>query len=295
MKKPIIVTLGEPAGIGPEVIATALRKFRKKYPKVGVDVLGESDAATPGKPSEASARISLEALELSVEMAKSGEAAAIVNGPVSKEWLMKTGFSYPGQTEFYAEAFGLRGDQVTMTMTGKRLTVGLVSTHCSLADAVRSLTVERIIETGIQLEALLRAKGLSKPRLAVSGLNPHAGENGAFGTEEIELIRPAVQALEQKLKRPIAGPVSPDSVFISCRDGAFDGVVAMYHDQGLIPFKLLEFEHGVNVTAGLPVWRMSPDHGTAFDIAGKGKADASSMYAALELAVHLSRQKALRS
>jgi len=290
MKKPIVVTLGEPSGIGPEVVDKALHKFRKKHPKACVDVLGNPEAGKAGKPTEKSAYSALEALELSAEMARTGEAAAIVNGPVSKEWLQKVGFSYPGQTEFYADAFGLKEDEVTMTMTGKSMSVGLVTTHCPLVSAVEKMTPARIVATGLRLEALLKAKGIVQPRIAVAGLNPHAGENGTFGREEIDLIQPAVKQLEQELGRPVAGPVSPDAVFISCRNGKYDGVVSMYHDQGLIPFKLVSFESGVNVTAGLPIWRMSPDHGTAFDIAGKDKADASSMFCALELAFQLGRK-----
>lgn len=290
MRKPIVVTIGEPAGIGPEVVERAIRKFRKKFPKARLDVLGDSDAAQPGQPTKRSARSALEALELSAAMAQAGEAAAIVNGPVSKEWLQKVGFPYPGQTEFYAGAFGLRDDEVTMTMTGKSMTVGLVSTHCSLASALTKITIPNIVAAGLRLEALLRAKGIQKPQIAVAGLNPHAGESGAFGQEEIHIIAPAVAELQSELGRPVVGPVSPDAVFIACRDGKYDGVVSLYHDQGLIPFKLISFENGVNVTAGLPLWRMSPDHGTAFDIAGKGKADASSMYCALELAYQLIRK-----
>lgn len=288
MRKPIVVTLGEPAGIGPEVVNKALRKFRKKYPKVSVDLLGNPDAASPGKPTKKSAQSAWEALELSAELALAGEAAAIVNGPVSKEWLQKVGFQFPGQTEFYADAFGLKEDEVTMTMTGKSMTVGLVTTHCSLTSAIRKMTTSRIVAAGLRLEILLKAKGIRKPCIAVAGLNPHAGENGAFGQEETCIIYPAVKQLQKKLKRPVAGPISPDAVFISCRDGKYDGVVSMYHDQGLIPFKLIASDTGVNVTAGLPVWRMSPDHGTAFDIAGTGKADAGSMFCALELAAELS-------
>ncbi|MEM6884415.1 MAG: 4-hydroxythreonine-4-phosphate dehydrogenase PdxA [Verrucomicrobiota bacterium] len=291
MKKPIVITLGEPAGIGPEVVEHAVRKFRKRYPKVGVDVLGDPDMAKPGKPTKKSAKSALEALELSAEMALAGEAAAIVNGPVSKEWLQQVGFRHPGQTEFYARAFGLKNDEVTMTMTGPSMTVGLVTTHCSLASAVRKVTQPRIVATGQRLDALLRAKGIRKPRIAVAGLNPHAGEAGAFGQEEIRIIEPAVKRLEAELKRSVAGPISPDAVYMACRDGKYDGVVSLYHDQGLIPFKLVSFDTGVNVTAGLPVWRMSPDHGTAFDIAGKNKADARSMYCALELALELGRIK----
>lgn len=273
------------------MVKKALHKFRKKHPKIPVDLLGNPDAARPGKPTKQSARSALEALELSAEMARAGEVAAIVNGPVSKEWLQKIGFNYPGQTEFYARAFGLKDDQVTMTMTGEQMTVGLVTTHCSLAAAIRKMTIPRIVAAGLRLEALLQAKGIRKPRLAVAGLNPHAGESGAFGQEEIRIIQPAVKQLQQKLGRAVAGPISPDAVFISCRDGKYDGVVSMYHDQGLIPFKLVAFDTGVNVTAGLPIWRMSPDHGTAFDIAGTGKADARSMFCALELAVQLANTK----
>jgi 4-hydroxythreonine-4-phosphate dehydrogenase len=292
MKKlPIILTLGEPTGIGPEVADKALRRFRKKYPSIEVLTLGESDIGVPGKPTRKTARMALEALERSAELAVAGKAAAIVNAPVSKEWLQKVGFSYPGQTEFYARAFGLKDDDVTMTMTSPKMTVGLVTTHCSLATAVRKMTEKRIVDAGLRLYELLRAKGIRKPKLAVAGLNPHAGENGAFGTEEIRIIRPAVQTLIQRLGARVVGPVSPDAVFISCLQHKFDGVVSMYHDQGLIPFKLVAFDCGVNVTAGLPVWRMSPDHGTAFDIAGKGGADASSMFCTLELAARLTGRK----
>lgn len=288
MTKPILLTLGEPAGIGPEVARSALRRFRKNYPGIEVRLLGGMEGVLPGKPTLASARSALAALNESARLALAGEAAAIVNAPVHKGQLKKVGFSFPGQTEFYANRFGLGGEDVTMIMASPEITVGLVSTHCSLLSGVRRVNGARIEAAATRLREFLELELGRRPKLAVAGLNPHAGEGGAFGSEEINIIRPAVDRLRRRWKGGIDGPLSPDTAYLACRQGRYDGVVSMYHDQGLIPFKLVAFDCGVNVTAGLPLWRMSPDHGTAFDIAGKSKADDRSMYATLVQAALLS-------
>jgi 4-hydroxythreonine-4-phosphate dehydrogenase len=228
-----------------------------------------------------------EALQESVRLLKSGEIAGVVNGPVSKEWLRRVGFRFPGQTEFYANAFGMKSEAVTMVMIGPRLRVALASTHVSLKSAVSDLSKEQILRAGFHLVETLKKMGLSRPRIAVCGLNPHAGEGGLFGNEERKVVVPAVRELSKKVGSKVWGPESPDTVFWRAGKGEFDGVVALYHDQGLIPAKLLDFESTVNVTVGLPVVRCSPDHGTAFDLAGKGKAKADSFMAAIRLAGQL--------
>ncbi|MGF1678102.1 MAG: 4-hydroxythreonine-4-phosphate dehydrogenase PdxA [Candidatus Methylacidiphilales bacterium] len=282
----LVVTLGDPAGIGPEVIEKALEVFRAEHPQVPVQILGSTRGVKPGRPSLRGARMALEALHSSADQARAGSVRAIINGPVHKGGLIKLGFTFPGQTEFYARNFGLPADAVSMLMTAPRLTVGLVTTHCSLRSAIRKLSLERVVSTAVRLNDFLRLRGIRSPRLALAALNPHAGEEGAFGNEEETLLKPALQQMKRQALS-VSGPVPADSVFMAARNGKFDGVIALYHDQGLIPFKLLCFDTGVNVTAGLPVWRMSPDHGTAFDIAGTGQADASSMLEAFRLAVHL--------
>jgi len=228
--------------------------------------------------------MALEALHESVRLLKSGEIAGVVNGPVSKEWLRQVGFQFPGQTEFYAKAFGMKGSEVTMMMVGPRLRVALVSTHLSLKMAVSTLSKGGIVRAGVHLVETLRKLGLRRPRIAVCGLNPHGGEGGLFGNEEGKVVEPAVRELSKKVGLKGWGPESPDTVFWRAGKGEFDGVVALYHDQGLIPAKLLDFESTVNVTVGLPVVRCSPDHGTAFALAGKGKAKADSLMAAIRLA-----------
>lgn len=288
MTKPIVLTLGEPAGIGPEVARSALRRFRKNYPGIEVKVLGGLEGVQPGKPTMASARSALAALNESARLALNGQAAAIVNAPVHKGQLKKIGFTFPGQTEFYASHFGLAGEDVTMIMASPEMTVGLVTTHCSLLSGVRRVNGARIEAAAQRLRDFLKWELGRPPRIAVAGLNPHAGEGGAFGMEEINIIEPAVRRLKRRWKGGIEGPLSPDTAYLACRQGKYDGVVSMYHDQGLIPFKLVAFDCGINVTAGLPIWRMSPDHGTAFDIAGKGQADDRSMYATLVQASVLS-------
>lgn len=284
-KQPVLgLTLGDSAGIGPELVAQALKHFAVKKPGWRFRVIGKTDRVTPGKLSKTSARHALQALRESVELLRSGEIHAVVNGPVHKENLAGVGFAFPGQTEFYADAFGLDGDDVTMMLAADRFRVGLVTTHCSLREAVRRLSVARIVKKGRQVLEGLEAMGIQKPRLAVAGLNPHAGEGGRFGDEEIKMISPAVQALKSLGIGEVSGPFSPDAVYRSAWQGNYDAVLSMYHDQGLIPLKMVGFDNGVNVTLGLPYWRTAPDHGTAVDLAGKGIASPKSFYAAIRMA-----------
>lgn len=280
----ILITLGDPAGIGPEVIAKALASG--KLP-VGFDyeILGDASAGTPGKPDIRSAESAFHALQQSVDRLKAGTADAVVTGPVSKESLQSVGFSYPGQTEFFAAAFGVK--DFGMLLTGDTLTVGLATIHEPLAAVPALLTPEKIIRIGELTAAFLKQRGIAQPRIAVAGLNPHASENGTFGDEEQTIISPAIEVLNRHGSARFAGPGVPDAIFREAALGNFDAVIAMYHDQGLIPLKLLDFDTAVNVTLGLPKPRTSPDHGTAFAIAGKNLANPSSMIAAIRLACEL--------
>ena len=280
------VTWGDPAGVGPEL---ARHVFRKLGRSLSLRRIGHGESR-PGKPTLAGAKVAKEALLQSVDLLRSGEIQAVVNGPVSKDWLGKVGFRFPGQTEFYAKAFGVRPDDVTMMMIGPRLRVGLASTHLSLRKAVLGLRAKQIVRAGTHLGETLKKLGVRRPRIAVCGLNPHAGESGKFGNEEKKVVLPAIQELRRKTQFRIFGPESPDAVFRRAWMGEFVGVVALYHDQGLIPAKLLDFDETVNVTAGLPFVRCSPDHGTAFALAGKGKARPDSFLAAVRLARKLVRK-----
>jgi len=287
-KRVIGITMGDPAGIGPELVRHALRRLSKKFP---LRLIGQTNGIRPGKPSLKGAQLAKQALEESVRLLRAGEICAVVNGPVSKEWLGKVGFRCPGQTEFYAQAFGVKSEDVTMMMIGPRLRVALASTHLSLRQAVLGLRSKQIVRAGRHLGETLKKLGVRRPRIAVCGLNPHAGENGKFGNEEKRFVEPAIRKLKRETGFRIYGPESPDAVFRRAWMGEFDGVVALYHDQGLIPAKLLDFDETVNVTAGLPVVRCSPDHGTAFALAGKGKARPDSFIAAVHLARLLVKQK----
>lgn len=280
----IVITLGDPAGIGPEVIDLALAS-RDIPSGFEIQILGDRSAGTPGKPDARSAAAALAALDEAVEQLKSGAADAVVTGPVSKEGLQALGFTFPGQTEYFADAFGVA--DYGMLLTGATLSVGLATIHEPLANVPMLLTGERIIRIGLLIADFLRRRGMRHPRIAVAGLNPHAGENGAFGDEEIRIIRPAIDRLNDAGVGIFTGPAVPDAVFREAAHGHFDAVVAMYHDQGLIPLKLLDFDSAVNVTLGLPKPRTSPDHGTAFSIAGKNLASPSSMIAAIRLACEL--------
>lgn len=280
----ILITLGDPAGIGPEIIDAALASG--KLP-AGFDfrVIGDRSAGAPGKPTRESAQAALHALEESARLLRETDAAAVVTGPVSKEGLQSIGFPFPGQTEFFTHAFGLT--ETGMLLTGPTLTVGLATIHIALADVPRSLTRESIVSIAKLTAAFLTKKGITEPRIAVCGLNPHAGENGAFGNEEKTVIAPAIAALNEMEIATFTGPHVPDAIFRDASQGKYHAVLAMYHDQGLIPLKLLDFDEAVNVTLGLPKPRTSPDHGTAFAIAGQGIANPASMIAAIKLACDL--------
>jgi 4-hydroxythreonine-4-phosphate dehydrogenase len=280
------ITCGDPAGIGPEIVGAALESSLLP-PEVEYLVIGAREAYTPGKPGLASAQHAIEALEESVALARSGEIQAVVTGPVSKKWLHDAGFAFPGQTEFFASRCGV--SDFAMCLTGGKITVALVTAHVPLIDVSHILTGSEIVRVGQLLYAFLARRGFPRPRIAVAGLNPHAGEGGDLGSEEIDVIAPAVQSLRRSLNAEveISGPHPADTLFYRVVQGEFDAVLCMYHDQGLIPLKLHAFDEGVNVTLGLPFSRTSPDHGTAFEIAGKGIARPASMIAAIRLACEL--------
>jgi 4-hydroxythreonine-4-phosphate dehydrogenase len=280
------ITVGDPAGVGPELVRAVLEEG---YRVIGTDGGG----FTPGAPTIEGARAAWDALEAGAAALRAGEIGALVTGPVSKAGLYELGWRWPGVTEFMAERFGV-SDNFAMCLTGGGLSVFLVTIHVPLREVAGLLTREEIVRVGALaigfLERRLRGTG-RLPRLAVAGLNPHAGEGGAIGREEIEIIAPAIEELARSCagRAEITGPRPPDAVFFEALDGQFDGVLCMYHDQGLIPLKLHAFHEGVNVTLGLPpgIIRASPDHGTAFAIAGKGVARADSLRAAIRLAGEL--------
>ncbi|MBR5523482.1 MAG: 4-hydroxythreonine-4-phosphate dehydrogenase PdxA [Akkermansia sp.] len=281
LQSPIIgYTLGDQAGIGPEVIQKALAALPGH---ICCKPMGKLIACTPGHPTQDTAMAALEQLETAAAALKSGEIDAVVTAPICKEAMHRVGFHYPGQTEFFADRLGVK--DVVMCLTGQRLTVALCTTHVALRDVPRLLTPEKIASTAGILAEFLRSTGISRPRIALAGLNPHNGENGAFGDEEARLIIPALQQLAgQGLLADFTGPCVPDCVYREAAAGQFDGIVAPYHDQALIPLKLLDFDNAVNATLGMPRLRVSPDHGTAFNIAGKGIASAASTQRAFELA-----------
>ena len=286
-KPRIGITLGDCAGIGPEIVELAL-KSRRVPDSIEYVVLGRQPSCKSGEPTPETARAAAAALEEAVTLARRGELEAIVTGPVHKARMYEVGFRFPGQTEFFAERCGVK--DFAMCLTGGKLTVALVTAHVPLGKVPRALKQSEIVRIGLLLAEFVRSRGENGPRIAVAGLNPHAGESGKLGAEEIEIIAPAVQELQSRIEdgeSKIVGPVSPDTVFHRAIEGEFDAVLCMYHDQGLIPLKLHAFHSGVNVTLGLPISRTSPDHGTAFEIAGKGIARPDSMIAAINLAVEL--------
>ena len=316
---PLAVSLGDPAGIGPEIIAkcwdsrdefglspfVAIGDPRSidavwdgpieviddpRQADVAFDVglpliqLNAADSDVPGHPTVAGAHCSLDSLEIAVGLARSGSAAAVVTGPVSKEQLYSIGFQHPGQTEFVAERCGIAGGNVVMMLAGPTLRTVPVTTHLSLSDVPRALTTALIESRGrAALRGLQRNFGIPEPRLAVSGLNPHAGEGGQLGAEEMEIIAPAIAALAAEGWQ-VTGPHPADTMFHASARANYDAALCMYHDQALIPIKALHFEEAVNVTLGLPIVRTAPDHGTAFDIAGQDRADPRPMAAAIRMA-----------
>jgi 4-hydroxythreonine-4-phosphate dehydrogenase len=286
--KTIALTLGDSAGIGPEIIDAALASG-KLPTQFSYRIVGER-VGDPGKPTDDTARAALNGLEEAAALTSRGEVAAVVTGPVSKIRLQRIGFQFPGQTEFFADRW--KAANHAMCLKGGKLTVALVTAHIPLREVTASLHPAEIVRVGALLaDFLTRVSGRNwpLPRIAVAGLNPHAGEDGALGLEEIQLISPAVTALLAECGHlaEFSGPFSPDTVFHRAVAGEFDGVVCMYHDQGLIPLKLHAFDEGVNVTLGLPYPRTSPDHGTAFDLAGKNSARPDSLIAAIQLAAKL--------
>jgi len=290
MRKRIGITLGDPAGIGPEIVRVAVASG--KLPDADYRVLGKTDGHSLGQPTPDSARAAQAALEESVRLALANEIDAVVTGPIHKARMYEIGFQFPGQTEFFAARCGV--ENFAMLLTGPGLTVALVTTHIPLGDVTKILRSAEIVRVGSLLESFLARRGGSR-RIAVAGLNPHAGESGALGREEIDVIAPAVAELQQlRTAAQIAGPFPPDTIFHRAVEGEFDAVLCMYHDQGLIPLKLHAFHEGVNVTLGLPFPRTSPDHGTAFAIAGQNIARADSMIAAIRLAVELANSAAER-
>lgn len=281
-ERPIIgYTLGDQAGIGPEVIRAALAQA-----PAGAEyrLIGRQIPCTPGYPTEATAQAALEHLELAAEALRTGSIDAVVTAPICKEALHKLGFTYPGQTEFFADRLGVK--DFAMCLTGRRLTVALCTTHIALADVPGLLCTEEIVRVGTLLADFLRRTGREHPRIALAGLNPHNGEAGAFGCEEQTIIAPALRLLQQAAPyADFTGPCVPDCVYRDAAQGMYDGIVSPYHDQALIPLKLIDFDNAVNATIGLPRLRVSPDHGTAFGIAGKGIASATSTQRAFEVAL----------
>jgi 4-hydroxythreonine-4-phosphate dehydrogenase len=282
--KVIGITTGDAAGIGPEVIRAALTSG-KLDSRFEYKVIGQTADAEPGKPARKTALAAVAALEDAASLALHGEIAAVITGPVAKSQMHGAGFAFPGQTEFFANRCGEKN--FAMCLTGGRLTVALVTIHVPLRAVPDLVTKPEIVRVGKLLADFMRLRLGREPRIAVAGLNPHAGESGEMGREEIEVIAPAIRELGEGFN----GPMPPDTVFHSAAHGGFDAVLCMYHDQGLIPLKLHAFDEGVNVTLGLPIIRTSPDHGTAFDIAGKNIARPGSMIAAINLAAELTMRR----
>ncbi len=316
---PLAIALGDPAGIGPEVLAKCWdnRSIFGLPPFVAIgdgrsiaavwdgpieiiddpreadaafDVglpllqLSAAEAVVPGHPSTAGAHCSLDALELAVGLARSGSVAAVVTGPVAKEQLYSIGFAHPGQTEFVAERCGVASANVAMMLAGPSLRTVPVTTHLPLSAVPQELNSALIESRGrAVLRGLQRNFGIAEPRLAVTGLNPHSGEAGSLGREEIEIIAPAIAALAAEGWR-VSGPHPADTLFHAAARAGYDAALCMYHDQALIPVKALHFEDAVNITLGLPIVRTAPDHGTAFDIAGQDLADPRPMAAAIRMA-----------
>lgn len=281
--RPVLgLTAGDPAGIGPEILTACLAD--PGLPD-GVDFrrIGDEKGHAPGHPAPESARAAWDALEEAARLLRDGTIQAVVTGPVHKESLHALGFPFPGQTEFFAARSGT--ENFAMCLTGGPLTVALATIHVPLREVPRLLRADEIVRVGKLLQQFQQQRLGRPPRIAVAGLNPHAGENGKFGDEEQTIIAPAVAELATH--GSFTGPLSPDTVFHRAAAGEFDGVLCMYHDQGLIPLKLLAFDTGVNVTLGLPFPRTSPDHGTAFDLAGTGRANHRSMLAAINLAAEM--------
>ena len=324
---PFIISLGDPAGVGPEVTARAWeQRHRAALPAfvaVGdvasiravwagpvqqVDNMADGMACfehalpvwhvedsgplTPGKPTAAGAHCALHALELAVGMSRTGDAAGMVTAPICKDQLYQVGFTHAGQTEFIADRCGVSHTNAVMMLAGSDLRVVPITVHVPMRDVSDLLTIDLVVcKTLATARAMGRNLGISHPRLALAGFNPHAGENGAIGREEIDILIPAIaQLAAQGLN--VTGPHSPDALFTPLARLSYDVAMCIYHDQALIPLKALYFDEGVNITLGLPIIRTSPDHGTAFNIAGSGTASPGPMIAAIRMAGVIASQRA---
>jgi 4-hydroxythreonine-4-phosphate dehydrogenase len=321
--KPLILTMGEPAGIGAEITAGAWRALhgsgpcfaliddatrdfgvpvaRISAPEEAGAVFGQAlpilhrplaVPVVPGQPNPAHAGAVIAAIEEAVALATSGRASGVVTNPIQKASLTAAGFPHPGHTEFLGELAGL-GAPPVMMLACTELRVVPVTVHEALAKAIARLTPEMIIATSrIVAAALKRDFGIVAPRLAIAGLNPHAGEAGTMGREEIDIIAPAIATLRAE-GIDARGPMPPDTMFTALARPGYDVAICLYHDQALIPIKTIDMAGGVNVTLGLSIIRTSPDHGTALDIAGKGLADPASLIAAIRLAGQLAQKRGL--
>ena len=257
---------------------------------VPVIAVGGPVKAEPGRPNPEDARLVIGAIDRAVADVQAGRAAAVVTNPINKDALYRAGFRHPGHTEYLAELAG-GGAQAVMMLACAELRVVPVSIHVSLRQAIETLSAEAILRTGRVVDAALRRDfGIAAPVIAVAGLNPHAGENGALGREDLDIVAPAVVALRAK-GIEARGPLPPDTMFHAAARAGYDAALCMYHDQALIPLKTIDFHGGVNVTLGLPFIRTSPDHGTAFDIAGHGVARPDSLIAALKLAAEMAARR----
>ena len=329
-KAPLAVSMGDPAGIGPEITAKAwdarrahdlppfvavgdARAVERVWPgpvRVVTDLaqvaptfaealpvfqIEEAGDIVPGSPDVEGARCSLHALELAAGLARSGAARALVTGPVSKAQLYSIGFSHPGQTEFVAERCGIAGANAVMMLAGPGLRVVPITTHVPLAQVPALLSVELIVaKARVTARGLARDFGIAAPRLAFAGLNPHAGEGGAIGEEEVTIIAPAIALLRAE-GIDAQGPFAADTLFHPRARAQYDVALCPYHDQALIPIKTLFFDEGVNMTLGLPIVRTSPDHGTAFGIAGQDRAHPGATIAAIAMAAAAADQRAARA
>jgi 4-hydroxythreonine-4-phosphate dehydrogenase len=281
------------AALGHPIAVAAIRSpreaaacFGEALPVLAVEVDG---SPRPGRPESRHARSVVASIETAVTLARRGEASGVVTNPIQKSALYETGFEYPGHTEFLAALTG--APRSVMMLACPQLRVVPVTVHVALRDAIASLTTGRIVEDSVITAAALRDMfGIASPRLAVAGLNPHAGEDGAMGDEERRLIAPAIALLRAR-GIDASGPFPPDTLFTSTMRTTYDAAICMYHDQALIPLKTLDMDGGVNVTLGLPIIRTSPDHGTALDIAGKGVANPASLIAAIEMAWKLATKR----
>jgi 4-hydroxythreonine-4-phosphate dehydrogenase len=320
--RPLALTMGDPAGIGGEIAVKAWQAlagtdhhfailadpfwigsfdvpinvirsldqvadvFASALPVLAIDL---PEIARPGRPDPANAPAIIASIERAVRLAQSGEAGGVVTNPINKAVLYQAGFRHPGHTEFLG---ALTGGTPVMMLACPALRVVPVTIHVSLRQALEGVTTDAIVAVAQATHAALRRDfGIEQPRLAIAGLNPHAGEQGAMGTEEQTIIGPAIAQLRAE-GIGVTGPFPPDTMFTDAARPTYDAAICMYHDQALIPLKTLDMTNGVNVTLGLPIVRTSPDHGTAFDIASAGKADPASLIAAIRLAAELARRRA---